>query len=159
MEAFREQFPNASFPMARAFASVNKPHQQSDLGDGEVEFADVNRQLTLIVNFLVSIFGCAVTIWFAARWWSLPARIFLTLGGSIVVAIAEVVVYSGFIRRIGEGKAKRERVREVKEVVNTWVVEDEKAGSIGVGDLPGATSTDLKEKTAVRRRPKEATSD
>lgn len=58
---------------------------------------------------------------------------FLTLGGSILVAIAEVVVYNGYMWRMGEAKKKQKKVdekkAEVKEVLETWVVgpgEDEK---------------------------------
>jgi hypothetical protein len=80
----------------------------------------------LILNFLVSIFGVAATLWVLARWWSTPARLFLTLGGSILVGIAEVGVYSGYIWHLGEAKKKENKqektFKEIKEVVQTWVV-------------------------------------
>jgi hypothetical protein len=44
------------------------------------------------------------------------------MGGSLLVGIAEVVVYSGYIRRVAESKGKAKNMKEVKEVVNTWVV-------------------------------------
>ena len=46
----------------------------------------------------------------------------LSMGGSMLVGIAEVVVYSGYIRRVGEAKGKERAMKVVKEVVNTWVV-------------------------------------
>ena len=116
LETFKDRFPNS----ARAFAEVNRPTSVEDLGDDEVTYNDVHRQVMLIINFLVSIVGVAGTLWVLGRWWSLPARIFLTMGGSIVVAIAEVAVYSSYVWRIGESNKKKARGSEVKEVLNTW---------------------------------------
>ncbi|KAM0428892.1 hypothetical protein ACHAPT_006692 [Fusarium lateritium] len=129
LETFHDRFPHA----ASAFAEVNKPTSAADLGDDDdAAMNEVHRQVTLIINFLISIAGVAGTLWIAARWWSLPSRLFLTLGGSILVAVAEVAVYSGYMWRMEEGKKKDRKVREVKEVVESWVVgkddgaEDEK---------------------------------
>ncbi|KAJ3530283.1 hypothetical protein NM208_g9398 [Fusarium decemcellulare] len=121
-ETFQDRFPYS----ASAFAEVNKPTSAADIGDEDVTMNEVHRQVTLIINFLVSIAGVAGTLWVAARWWSLPSRLFLTLGGSILVAIAEVVVYSGYMWRMEEARKKDGKVKEVKEVVESWIVgEDE----------------------------------
>ncbi|CAJ2509306.1 Uu.00g143320.m01.CDS01 [Anthostomella pinea] len=119
-ESFAERFPRA--PMAHSFAEVNKPSKASDLGDDDIEFGDVQKQITLIINFLVSIFGCAAALWKLAQWWPVSARLFLSLGGAIVVAIAEVAVYSAWTWRMGEGSKKQEKMAEVKDIVKTWVV-------------------------------------
>lgn len=71
---------------------------------------------------LVSIVACAAAIWVVARWWSTPVRLALSMSGSALVGVAEVVVYSGYIRRVGESKGKEKKLREVKEVVKTWVI-------------------------------------
>ena len=127
-ESFAQRFPSA--PMASAFAEVNRPSRESDLGDDfAVEYGDVQKQITLIFNFRVSIIGSGVALWLAARWWSTPARLFLSLGGSIVVAVAEVAVYSAYSWRMAEGEKKENRKKEVKEVMQTWVV-----GTDDVGD-------------------------
>lgn len=125
-EMFYERFHQAS-----AFASVNQPASPADLGDDEVTHNDVHRQVTLVLNFLVSIAGVAVTLWAAARWWRTPARLFLTMGGSLIVAVAEVVVYRVYVWRLGGDKAKQEGAKEVREVVNTWVVGTGEAGGDG----------------------------
>ena len=78
--------------------------------------------MALIFNVLISIVACAGAIWVAARWWSTPTRLALSMSGSLLVGVAEVVVYSGYIRRVGEAKWKAKGLKEVKEVVNTWVV-------------------------------------
>ncbi|UKZ50108.1 hypothetical protein TrVGV298_004364 [Trichoderma virens] len=118
LETFQHRFPNAAY----AFAEVNRPSKPEDLGDDEVTYNEIHRQVVLIINFLVSIAGVAVTLWIAGRWWSLSSRIFLSLGGSILVAIAEVAVYSSYVWRMGEAKNKQGAVKEIKEVVQTWVV-------------------------------------
>ncbi|KAF4443358.1 hypothetical protein FACUT_1415 [Fusarium acutatum] len=88
-ETFKDHFPSS----AASFAAANRPTSASDLDD-DMAMEEVHKQVTLIINFLVSIAGVAGTLWVTARWWSLPARMFLTMGGSILVAIAEVVVYN-----------------------------------------------------------------
>lgn len=120
METFAQRFPLSS--AAHAFASSQQPIHLSDPDYDDVTYADVNRQVTLIFNVLVSIVACAGAIWVVARWWSTPARLAISLGGSLLVGVAEVVVYSGYIRRVGESKKKEKGVKEVKEVINTWVV-------------------------------------
>lgn len=107
------------------FAEVNRPAGKEDLGDDEATMNDVHRQVMLVINFLVTILGSAATLWIVARWWSTPARLFLTMGGTLLVAIAEVAVYSGYVWHIGEARKKDAKVREVKEIVDTWVVSKE----------------------------------
>ncbi|RDA88577.1 hypothetical protein CP532_5836 [Ophiocordyceps camponoti-leonardi (nom. inval.)] len=109
---------------AQNFAAVNRPSGSAE-DDGEVSYAEVQRQVMLIINFLVSILGVAGTLWAAARWWSLPARLLLTLSGAIVVAVAETAVYRAYVWRMGQARAKQKALPEKKEVVKTWVVGQE----------------------------------
>ncbi|KAL2019930.1 hypothetical protein VTK56DRAFT_9022 [Thermocarpiscus australiensis] len=148
METFSQRFPNSA-SMARAFAAVNRPSREADVGDDDVTYDDVHRQLMLILNFLVSILGVAATLWILARWWSTPARLFLTLGGSLLVGIAEVAVYSGYIWHLGEAKKKDKMVKEVKEVIHTWAVGPD-AEPIAIGGESSAKDPHL------RRRKKES---
>lgn len=110
---------------AQQFAEVNRPADKADLGDDDATMNDVHRQVMLVINFLVTIFGCAATLWIVARWWSTPARLFLTMGGTLLVAIAEVAVYSGYVWHIGQARKKDSKIKEVKEIVDTWVVNKE----------------------------------
>ncbi|GKT48727.1 uncharacterized protein ColSpa_08908 [Colletotrichum spaethianum] len=137
METFSQQFPNAA-TRAHAFAEVNRPMRESDNGDDEVTLGDVQKQMMVILNFLISVIGVAATIWIAARWWSITARIFLTLAGSILVLVAEVAVYSGYVWRMTEAKANRNEPEEIKEVMQTWVL-----GEDGNGDKSGENKTML----------------
>jgi len=135
LETFSQRFPRAAASMSSAFAEANRPTRAADMGDDDVTFTDVHRQLMLILNFIVSIVGVAGTLWVLARWWSTPARLLLAMGGAIVVGIAEVAVYSGYVWHLSEAKKKEKTFKEVKEVVQTWVV--------------GAGTDDAKEKQAI----------
>jgi hypothetical protein len=70
-ETFAQRFPTSphAFMLAEnARAAANQ--------EDEITYAEVNRQLALIMNVLVSIIACGIAIWVAARHWSLERRLF-----------------------------------------------------------------------------------
>ncbi|KAB8345985.1 hypothetical protein FH972_023037 [Carpinus fangiana] len=97
------------------------PMHSTDEED-EMTYSDVSRQLTLILNVLISIIFCAVSIWMAAWHWATPTRLFASMAGSIVVGVAEVVIYAGYIRRLKEAKTKEKKKKEVKSITDTWII-------------------------------------
>ncbi|KAL8797494.1 MAG: hypothetical protein Q9195_000310 [Heterodermia aff. obscurata] len=116
IETFRQRFPNSASP------ELFVP-SQTDIGeDEEMTYADINRQMALIINVLVSIVACSVAIWLAARHWSTPSRLGLSMGGSGMVGLAEVAVYAGYIRRVKDARDKGKKLVESKEIVKTWVI-------------------------------------
>ncbi|KAK3937158.1 endoplasmic reticulum-based factor for assembly of V-ATPase-domain-containing protein [Diplogelasinospora grovesii] len=152
-ETFSQRFPGGTLHMgqAHAFAEVNRPTHASDLGDDDVTYNDVHRQVMLILNFLVSIVGVAATLWILARWWSTPARLFLAMGGSVLVGIAEVAVYSGYVWHLNEANKKDKKLKEVKEVVQTWVVGPDTDNA----EEPLVVDSKSTDETNLRRRKKE----
>ncbi|KAK4250061.1 endoplasmic reticulum-based factor for assembly of V-ATPase-domain-containing protein [Corynascus novoguineensis] len=132
METFSQRYPNGT-SIVQSFAAVNRPSSVADIGDDEVTYNDVHRQLMLILNFVASILGVAATLWIVARWWSTPARLFLTMGGSLLVGIAEVAVYSGYVWHLGQAKKKDKTLKEVKEVLQTWTVGAETQAAMAGG--------------------------
>jgi TMEM199 family protein len=90
--------------------------------EDELTYADINRQMTLILNVMISIVACGAAIWVVARHWATPARLAISMGGSGLVGVAEVVVYGGYLRRVGEAKNMAKKEEETKEIVRTWVV-------------------------------------
>lgn len=104
----------------------------SNAEEDEVTYADINRQMALIINVLVSIIACSVAIWIAARRWEVHKRLALSMFGSGLVAFAEVAIYFGYINRIKDAKVKERGSVERKEVVETWVFEGKKDG-VGKG--------------------------
>ncbi|PPJ53833.1 hypothetical protein CBER1_03242 [Cercospora berteroae] len=115
-ETFSQRFPNAT----SSFGPIGS--QVADEID-EVTYADVNRQMVLIINVLVSVICTSVAVWMAARRWSIPQRMALAFFSSTLVAVAEVVIYMGYIRRIKEAKTKERKKVEKKEILDTWVID------------------------------------
>ena len=151
LETFAQRFPGQA-KLAQTFAEANRPSQKADLGDDDVTFDDAHRQLMLIFNFLVTIFGVAGTLWVLARWWDTPSRLFLTMGGSALVGIAEVALYSGYIWHLGDEKRKDKKFKEVKHVVQTWVVGSDGDGGDGETKLIVMESETLADGGNLRRR-------
>lgn len=131
-ETFGQRFPNA----AGASFNPNTYHGQTgnDGVDDDVTYQDIDRQVALIINVLVSIIACSVALWIVARHWSVPQRMALSMGGSLTVAAAEVAIYLGYIRRIEDAKGKEIKKAEKKEVSEMWVIEKASGSSKGATD-------------------------
>ncbi|KAK1072533.1 hypothetical protein LTR74_002569 [Friedmanniomyces endolithicus] len=130
-ETFNQRFPNAG---GHTFNPATS-HGQTGVDEvDEVTYADVHRQMILIINILVSIITCSVFIWIAARRWSVPQRLGLSMSGSGLVAAAEVAIYFGYIKRLNDAKQKEVKAVERKEILETWVIEKAHASSITEGD-------------------------
>jgi hypothetical protein len=123
-ESFNLRFPTASqghlFP----------PTQQETSDDDEVTYADINRQMALIANVLISIIACSIAIWKAAWHWEVPARLALAMTGSITVAVAEVAIYAGYLGRIDDAKKVEKKKVEKKVIAESWVIEGRKGGGM-----------------------------
>ena len=134
IETFQQRFPNSNG--AKLFSPST-----ADIGeDDETTYADINRQMALIINVLVSIVACSVAIWLAAKHWSTPSRLGLSMGGSGMVGVAEVTVYAGYIRRLKEARKKGKKQIEIKKIIKTWVIGGEEEGTsmstIGTSEQP-----------------------
>ena len=121
VETYSQRFPNARSPFgaANGIGPIGAAAAEID----EVTYADVNRQMTLIINVLISIICCSVAIWIAARRWDVPQRLGLSMSGSGIVAVAEVAIYMGYIKRVKDAKDKEGKKIERKEIVETWVLD------------------------------------
>jgi len=124
IETFAQRFPGAS--TFGAAASIKSPVA---VDDDETTYQDINRQMTLIINVLVTIIASSVTIWIAARYWSTPQRLALSMCGSVIIAVAEVGIYMGYIYRVKDAKSEEQRRKEAKEVVDTWIIDGKKKAS------------------------------
>ena len=148
-ETFSQRFPNSSH--AELFSA-----SQADFGgEDEISYADINRQMTLIINILLSIVACSVAIWLAARHWSTPSRLGLSMGGSSLIGVAEIVVYAGYLRKVKEARDKGKKEVEIKEVVKTWVIggaEERKIEEQAVPiDSQTSSEKDLRRRKATAR--------
>lgn len=149
MQSFAQRFPNSTH--TNLFESNQRAVTEED---DEITYADINRQMALIINILVSIVACSVAIWMASGHWSTPRRLGLSMGGSSMVGVAEVVVYAGYLRRIKEAKEKGKKHIEIKEVIKTWVIggEDEKSKE----DSVRSVKVSAEQRPRARRRLREA---
>jgi hypothetical protein len=137
IERFHQRFPGAK----PTFGSSQLGPFGAEGEVDEVTYADVNRQMTLIINVLVSIICCSIAIWIAARRWDVPQRLGLSMSGSGLVAIAEVAIYMGYIKRVKDAKGKEVKAMEKKEIMETWVL-----------DGSSSTSSKIESSDAVRFR-------
>lgn len=119
-ETFSQRFPNAA---SYSFSPAISHGQTGAEAEDDMTYADVNRQMILIINVLISIVTCAVFIWIAARRWTVPQRLGLSMSGSGLVAAAEVAIYMGYIRRLKDAKEKEVKAVEKKEIQESWVTE------------------------------------
>jgi len=155
IETFTQRFPSSSGPFA--FSSTNGFSKSTDGEDDEITYSDISRQMTLILNVLVSIVACAAALWMVARYWSTPARLGLSMSGSILVGVAEVVVYTGYLRRLEEAKGKAKKLGEVKEIIKTWVIggKDEDKTQICQSESPTILLKEDSSGFGARRRKKD----
>ena len=112
-------------PYQRFAVGINTDDHEAD----EITYADINRQMALIINILISVVACSVALWIASSHWSTPKRLGLSMGGSGFVGIAEIVVYAGYLRRLQGAKDKGKKDIEVKEIIKTWVIGDQEQKS------------------------------
>lgn len=107
-------------------ALTGKPHMTSGEGEGESEdeytYNDLKSHISIIANILLSVLATSAAVWKVASGWEVPERLALAFTSSLVVCVAEVVVFGGYLRRIDESRqAEKKRVQnEEKVVVNVW---------------------------------------
>lgn len=121
-ETFAQRFPASQ--TAKLFPT--RTQSGSDENNDEITYSDINRQMALVINILVSILACSVAIWMASSHWSTPKRLGLSMGGSGLIGIGEVIVYAGYLRRLKQAREKGKKHVEVKEILKTWVIGGER---------------------------------
>ena len=95
--------------------------------DEDDDVGEDNIPISLPFNILVSVLCCAGALFYMTRYWNNAGlRVLLSLGVAILVGVAEVVVYAGYLRKVKESKRKERHKKERREV-EPLSVEDEKA--------------------------------
>lgn len=122
-ETFTQRFPKS------AHNNLFNASSTDAVEEDEISYADINRQMALIINILISIVACSWALWLVARHWSTPSRLGLSMGGSGMIGIAEVVIYAGYLRRLKEAREKGKKEVELKEIVKIWVIGGDKETS------------------------------
>lgn len=145
-ETFAQRLPTSQ--TAKLFPTRTQPG--TDENDDEITYSDINRQMALIINMLVSIVACSVAIWMASSNWSTPKRLGLSMGGSALIGIGEVVVYAGYLRRVKEAREKGKKHVETKEIIKTWVIGGE--GPVDPKEISDANTQKAFENENLRKR-------
>lgn len=100
-------------------------HKQQQEEDEDV--GEDNIPISLPFNILVSILCCGAAVFYMTRYWNNAGlRVLLSLAVAILVGVAEVVVYAGYLRKVKESKLKERKRKDVREIV-PLSAEDEKA--------------------------------
>lgn len=114
-ETFSQRFPRAPVP----FSIGSTQRMEED----DVSFEEVHRQIILIINILVSVIAVGIFVWVAARYWTVGKRLGLAMGSALAIAVAEVAVYAGYVRKVAEAKRLEKKKPEIKEIVKSWIVD------------------------------------
>ncbi|KAL6707798.1 hypothetical protein ACN47E_003698 [Coniothyrium glycines] len=114
-ENFSQRFPRAPEPFSLGSAQT--------IEEDDVSYEEVHRQIILIINILVSVVAVGIFVWIAARYWTVGKRLGLALGSALAIAVAEVAVYAGYVRKVQEAKRAERRKPEIKEIVKSWVLD------------------------------------
>lgn len=73
---------------------------------------------SLVLNILLSIVLCAFVAFHVTRYWQNDGlRVLVALGTAVVVGVAEVVVYAGYLRAKGEARERDGKLRERKVLI------------------------------------------
>ena len=90
--------------------------------DDEMTFADINRLVALIITGMRASVACRAALGRAARHWSVGSRLGLSMSGGGLVGVAEVVIYSGYLRRVEQARSEEKKKVETKQIVGTWAI-------------------------------------
>ncbi|ODQ81832.1 hypothetical protein BABINDRAFT_32012 [Babjeviella inositovora NRRL Y-12698] len=86
---------------------------------------ELKSQITTIINILLSVGSVVYAIWYWTNTsWKLndAYRVLLCLFFGILVLVAEVVVFNGYLTKIDDAKKTERRKKEVKSVVETYEI-------------------------------------
>lgn len=68
--------------------------------DDEYTYEDLKRDMSIIVDILISTVATPAAVWMVASSWEVSERLALAFICSLVVRVAKVVIFWGYIRRI-----------------------------------------------------------
>lgn len=86
---------------------------------------ELKNQLTTIVNVFISVGSVSYAVWYwTASSWGLrdSYRVLLTVFFGLLVLVAEVVVYMGYLNKIEEARAREYSKKEVKKVIKSYTL-------------------------------------
>ncbi|KAF8539802.1 endoplasmic reticulum-based factor for assembly of V-ATPase-domain-containing protein [Trichophaea hybrida] len=115
MARLRKQQEEAEY---RALTSSAPVEEEED----EMTWKEVKSQISVIFNVLLSVFATAAAVWKVASGWDVPQRLAAAFVSALVVAVAEVVLFAGYMRRLEDARKRERREKEKKGIVGVWEV-------------------------------------
>jgi TMEM199 family protein len=99
----------------REYRTLVSRSQGTEGGDDDEDKDDVTP--SLVFNILLSVIMCGAAMFYMTRWWTNDAvRVLVSMFVAVVVGVAEIVVYAGYLRNVKRNKAK-ERAKLERKVV------------------------------------------
>ncbi|KAK9330534.1 endoplasmic reticulum-based factor for assembly of V-ATPase-domain-containing protein [Lipomyces starkeyi] len=100
------------------------------------EKKEIKQQISVIINIMFSVVSVAFAMWtWGGSSLNTGKRLLLSMLAGLVVLVAEVTLYMGYIQRIDDARKKEKRTKEVKEVIRR------------VSFLPQTARTSIRERT------------
>ncbi|KAI5805871.1 endoplasmic reticulum-based factor for assembly of V-ATPase-domain-containing protein [Geopyxis carbonaria] len=111
----------------REYRKLAMPVEETPTAETEeMSWNEVKSQITVIFNVLLSTFATAAAVWKVASGLDVPERLATAFVSALVVLIAEVVLFMGYIRRLDGAKKVNGTEKNVDggkaEVLRTWQV-------------------------------------
>lgn len=94
---------------------------------------EVKHQLTTIVNILITVVSAGYAVWYwsgssmglsrdAGAAGNMGVRVLLSLFAAVLVLVAEIVVFGGYLRKVDDARTKEHALVEDRSVVQTIVI-------------------------------------
>lgn len=103
------------------YETLYQSDEKDDLSPAKAS-KDLKDQVTTIVNIIISVVSVVYALWYwtgTSMQASLGHRVLICLFFGILVLVAEVVVYMGYLSRVEEARNKERKKKEVKKIVRT----------------------------------------
>lgn len=102
-------------------------HSEVDVNklDIGLETKAVKYQMTTIFNIFLTVASVGYAVWYwsdSSAFIGNELRVLLSIFASILVLVAEVVVFGGYMRKVDDARDRERHVAERKEVVETVVI-------------------------------------
>ncbi|KAI5814954.1 endoplasmic reticulum-based factor for assembly of V-ATPase-domain-containing protein [Pyronema omphalodes] len=96
--------------------------EAEEVVEDEMTWKEVQSQIAVIFNVMLSVFATAAAVWKVAGGWDVPERLAVAFGAAILVGVAEVVLFMGYVRRLDQGKKVEGKKKDVTSIKAVWEV-------------------------------------
>lgn len=102
---------------------IGSNEEEAVIKPGTVDAKALKEEVTTIFNIMISVVAVAWAIWKWTPYWSVQSRTLACLFGSILILVAEVVVYLGYRRRVSAARQTAKELKEKRKVIQVLPIE------------------------------------